>query len=539
MRRATFTFFFLLAALPATANDVYVAQSSAGSNNGSSCANAYAQTYFNDSSKWTSGTPTGTQIGPGTTVHLCGTISTQLAFQGSGSSGNPVTVLFEPGAMMSANGNVWSANPPFWLGGFNYLTINGGTGNVGGASTNIQATNNGSGQTYHDAIDAIEMDNSHDITVLNMGCGPLYTHTSASDDNPGADSGGCLYANPLGANVTVHDSTFHDATDGLLFSEEVTGTVNLNVYNNTFYNIDHDLFTSCGTSSSGFYFHNNLIHAPANWDTNDDSFHHDGWILAYFSGTTCTAVFDYNNKYYGDWGTNNTSPIFWDDNGGNLDSAYVFNDIFMNSNATQTWNNGINAMVSDAGGPAHIWNNTVICPASGGLGIQTEGLNMDVRNNVSTGCSTFFSTSNAGAATVSAFNYNLYANLVASGSSAFSFLSSGTNAAQTLAQQFTGWKTIIQGKLAGAEANSSTASSANLNSSGQPNAGSPVIGAGTNLYSTCSGQANPGLGALCNDYAGTARPSSGAWDIGAYVYGSSSSTPTSLGSLLAQGVKVQ
>ncbi len=32
-------------------------------------------TYFNNSGNWTSGTPTGQQIGPGTTVNLVGTIT--------------------------------------------------------------------------------------------------------------------------------------------------------------------------------------------------------------------------------------------------------------------------------------------------------------------------------------------------------------------------------------------------------------------------------------------------------------------------------
>ena len=54
----------------AMANNVYIAQTVAGSANGSSCANALAVTYFNASGNWTSGTPSGTQIGPGTTTSV-------------------------------------------------------------------------------------------------------------------------------------------------------------------------------------------------------------------------------------------------------------------------------------------------------------------------------------------------------------------------------------------------------------------------------------------------------------------------------------
>jgi hypothetical protein len=63
-------------------------------------------------------------------------------------------------------------------------------------------------------------------------------------------------------------------------------------------------------------------------------------------------------------------------------------------------------------------------------------------------------------------------------------------------------------------------SNPNLTTSFVPNSGSPVIGAGKNLYSICNGQPNPGLGALCSDAAGLARPSTGGWDIGAFQYGS-------------------
>lgn len=46
----------LLCALPCfAATDVYVAQASAGSNNGTSCGNAYAYTFFNTAGNWGGG----------------------------------------------------------------------------------------------------------------------------------------------------------------------------------------------------------------------------------------------------------------------------------------------------------------------------------------------------------------------------------------------------------------------------------------------------------------------------------------------------
>ncbi len=339
---------------------------------------------------------------------------------------------------MSASGSTWHANEPLYLANRSYIVINGGTSNVGGGTTDLQATSNGTGLNTQVSVSAIDVSGATNITIENFGCGPLYQHTSTSDTEPGADSGGCVFANPQAANITIENSTFHDTPDGILFSVADTGALNMNVYGNTFYNIDHDLFTTCGSggTSSGFYFHNNLIYNWSNWDTTSDSFHHDGWILNYTSGETCTDVYDYNNQYYGNMGQDNTSPIFWDNNGGTLDSAYVFNDFFTNTNPTYTWNDGINVMPSYPGGAVHFWNNTVVCPPSGGSALQTEGQNMDVRNNLESGCSEYFGTSNATSATVAAFDYNLYAAVVASGNGDFDFLAKSTTSGETLAQQF-------------------------------------------------------------------------------------------------------
>src|SRR5664279_1220382 len=80
----------------------YIAQAATGSGNGSSCANANSAAFFNTAGSW----GTANTIGPGTTVHVCGNLTTPLTFRGSGASGSPVTLLFDPGASMSTT--VWS-----------------------------------------------------------------------------------------------------------------------------------------------------------------------------------------------------------------------------------------------------------------------------------------------------------------------------------------------------------------------------------------------------------------------------------------------
>src|SRR5437867_2711294 len=65
--------------------NIYIAQVATGLDDGSSCANAHAVTFFNTAGNWGVG---ASQIGAGTTVHLCGTITTQLIAQGNGASGS-------------------------------------------------------------------------------------------------------------------------------------------------------------------------------------------------------------------------------------------------------------------------------------------------------------------------------------------------------------------------------------------------------------------------------------------------------------------
>lgn len=160
--------FFCVTAGLASANDVYLAQTALGGATGVDCADAVAATYFNTSSHW-SGSPTGIQIGPGTTVHLCGTISTNLTFQGGGANGNPV-VLDGTSATMSAyidlGSSYWTIQNMTWSPSY-------GTGSNSQAA--IQTTNGAAYGTIQN--NHIEIQNSaqviffghisHDITVQN------------------------------------------------------------------------------------------------------------------------------------------------------------------------------------------------------------------------------------------------------------------------------------------------------------------------------------------------------------------------------------
>lgn len=163
MTRASL-FIALLLAAPLAANDVYLAQSAQGANNGADCADALVVSYFNTSGNWTSGVPSGTQIGPGTTVHLCsngGAITTALSFQGSGSSGSVITLKFESGAAMTS-ATAWPTTGAISTNSKNYVVIDGNSTGV------ISNAANGSALTNHLGTTGINVYGSHDVEIKNF-----------------------------------------------------------------------------------------------------------------------------------------------------------------------------------------------------------------------------------------------------------------------------------------------------------------------------------------------------------------------------------
>jgi len=107
MRRSILILIFLFSALPAGAKDFYIAAKQAGTGSGTGCSTAKPYTWFNTASSW--GTA-ASQIGPATTVHLCGTFvgapgQRLLIVGGNGNSTSPITIKFETNAVLAA---------PYW-----------------------------------------------------------------------------------------------------------------------------------------------------------------------------------------------------------------------------------------------------------------------------------------------------------------------------------------------------------------------------------------------------------------------------------------
>jgi len=168
-----------LVASPAAATDIYVAQSATGASNGADCADAYPVTWFNTAANW------GTQIGPGVTVHLCGTITTSLTAQGNGAAGSPVTILFESGAILSQP--YCAGDACLNLTGRSYITVDGGTpcGYINGADLTcngtIQNTTNGTNLANQINSTAIDATGGSNIEVRNLLIQHLYVHAGNTD----------------------------------------------------------------------------------------------------------------------------------------------------------------------------------------------------------------------------------------------------------------------------------------------------------------------------------------------------------------------
>ena len=490
------------------AADFYIAQTAAGSANGTACADAYAVTWFNTTGSWANPKVAG-KVGPGDTVHLCGTVSSPLSQGIAGSSGTVITILWEQGAVLSLDPSTSTWNSIADMAVQNYTLVDGGgnadctaastpwsccTGAGNGTCTNgtIEFINNGDALSHQIAGSGILVGGISNVEIKNLTIQNLYVHTPGTTTPVDLTTVGAIYGNPWGSNISVHNNTFHDICWVLNASAGGTG---INIYNNYFYNFDHGLGGFPGANGMNVY--NNHFGTTAIWDTSSNQYHHDGIHFFWNTGGSATGVNIYNNLFDGNWGVNNTAHIFFecDWNHPDPNSCTNFN-VFNNVHIQYAGNMLNDGFVAGGSTNFNFRNNTYIgSGVSGSIGVG--GLECtSFKNNVISGVATFtnFNSFSAGS-----LNNNIYANPVSGAAGLFEF----NGAYETT---LAAWKTAT-----GQDGSSSQVSTAGLSSTGVPQAGAATIGAGTNLTSL-------GIAALNSDITGSARPATGAWDIGAYVY---------------------
>lgn len=500
----------------ASATNIYIAQNGAGAANGADCADALPVSFFNNSGNWGSAP---NQIGPGTTVHLCGTFngaagSSMLTIQGSGASGSPITILFESGAQLNApywGDNAYSGGPgAITCSGFNYITVDGGVNGV------IQNTSDGTGlATPHNSTGVFFQDCSNP-TIKNLTIKNIYVKTSVNDEN---EYGVGLWL--LGGNDwLVTNNTITHAVNGMALgwnANGVTTTNNVISYNTVDYGCH--LINGPGDGGSGLAAsnitvdHNTLGPHQSVWQDPAQNCHGDGLgpSGAFNSGSTLTNFTISNNNISSDMcalGGNCTSPMFVS----KATNLNIFNNImqFVNAGNGPGGAGGLILLSSASDGSQSsnvlIANNTFTdSAAKDQVGVYMYAVStITARNNIFFNLNAAWIDANSGESSpfpqFSAVDQNDYYNLA--------HLSGSPSGYYTYSQ----WQSMF-----GFDANGSTGNPL-LNSSYVPQSGSAALTLGTNLASL-------GLGPLNYDRAGVQRPPSGQGPWAAGVYQLTTSVP--------------
>jgi hypothetical protein len=491
MKRIVLSISLMLLVLAAVlGEDIFVAQSAAGGDTGTNLANAHSVTWLNAPGNWGSGAG---KISGGDTVHLCGTISSSLTIQGSGSSGSIITILFETGAKLSATH--WGTSGALILNSKNYIDIDGGTNGI------IESTDNGTALTYHTDDRGILLNNCSNIEIENLTIQNMYIPSGVEQN----DYGIAIYY-LTGSHLNVHHNTIANGAK-ILSINYMTGSTDYTFAYNTISGFIVGLTVGSGNTGAtldGLSIHDNTIIMSPNWGgswSGGTVWHHtDGiHIFAAHTGTSVTNAFIYNNyiggtnSTYGTGGTETavTALLYCAGGPGPLNPT-IYNNVFeTSSGAGQGPGNGL---ISVRGGMySKIYNNTFIDRAKGtSIYVYSDMSNVDIKNNIFV--SSDYGIFCGGATTMLTSDYNDFYNVSAVGrigATEYSSLSS--------------WKS----KLGGCpgtdnECNSITADPMFVSSSDYHlQATSPCSGIGWNESGT-----------FITDKDGNVR--SGSWDIGAY-----------------------
>jgi hypothetical protein len=524
-------FIFVLSAIgisSAATSDVYVTPD--GSPQGVCTTSPHNPAWFNSASNW------GSTIGPGTTIHLCGTFngsagSTEFTFMGNGTSGNPITLLFEANAQLSA---------PYWApssggqgcGGAicmynrSYIIVDGGSNGI------IRNTANGDSLANQQDTEAIEGTSCNNCTVRNLAISNIYVHNQNGNGSIDDTQMRCISIS--GSNWTINNNVMHDS-GWCLFQAYSNGDSNVNIYGNNIYNMNHGwmLATSSANSFTNAFFHDNQVHDAANWDANGCPFHHDGIHTFGTSGSTMSGIYVSDNYFYGNWGTCPTGYVFVEGGASStpshMQSSYWWNNLVVVSPASPIVNtNGWIDIASGENGSQKVYDNTIIGPNNSDNTncIAMEGMSgLTFENNVVSNCGDPVRIDKS---TMVGVDYNFYGTSCGNGNNCFIWNGSFTGS-------FSAWKSACN-------CDSHTLQNNNplLSANGAPQAGSPVIEQGLDLSNAAAGN----MASLASDTSmGNTRPeiarptgtcstrgTAACWDIGAFQYGNASgpSAPTGL-----------
>jgi hypothetical protein len=521
----------------AAASDIYFASTASGSNNGTSCANAYA---WNDGSN---GWNKSGQQQPGNVLHICGTINfpanaTALNTVNSGTNGNPITLKWEAGAILQApyfntGGNAAGAIQI----GNSYWTLDGGTNGIiqnslngdpgatcpGGACTNEQGTS----QLI------VIAGSSSNVIVQNLHAGPAFVRQMNAKDQ-GIDN--TQVVSIIGSNVHV---TNNSLTGGYQM-------IALGVQNQSNIEVDHNDVTNCahctsigyagtGTTATNIRFHdnhfagNNALYDDVEGNTN--YYHVNAFIIFLDSGacTNCSInqLQIYNNLCDGLWSKLGqlNSCIFMDEQGSNrIDGYAIYNNVDNIQDGNFQGPSGaelISESQTSGNSNSFIMNNTVYQSTADGTCMHVNyPTSLTLKNNIFFNCGYQYLNNDSQSNPI--YDNNTWYSTIGSGSG---WIISGQHCTGS-GCSFPQWQNMgldTHGQFANPNLNTTTFALPS---------GSVAIGSAANLTSQCGSfpalcQGAPqtfGYNASCGSGC-LPRPSSGAWDAGAYPYASGDPPP--------------
>jgi hypothetical protein len=521
------------------ATNVYITQT--GGPSGNCTSNVQTPAFFNNASNWGSG---ASQIGPGTTVLLCGTFTfatnaSGLIVQGSGTSTSAVTIQFDSGAVLQSNAFGGFASPygaGIVINGFNYITVDGQ--NTGTIKNLLNGT---SGQTCLGGTCSVQQSslglyihNTTGVEVKNLTVSNIYMDKNAEQNGGGGGAAwesADVYTDGPNTSLIIDGNTLKDAHVGAWVSFD-HGSTTANIFNNTIahhaWQISAANGTSCSASASINIYDNDLSNWN-DWNAGGSASYHTDGIIEYTKSTGCSApTFNpqiYNNFFHGDLdgGTGSgTAHIYCsNDTGGSTSFANstctAFNNIIDESTQGNT---NCAAAVWVAGQGAQFYNNTLIAPSTCSkgssygfvFGASTEAvLKNNILNNFKNNYGDPGPYGNV-ATEVASSDHNVFYNCTG-GSNCFSFGQGN-------------WSTLAAWSAARHVDTNSSAANPLLTGNYTLGTGSPAIGLGDDMDAVlglnpcCQNitppQANIGLNALAYDKTLAARTVSGSWNSGAY-----------------------
>jgi hypothetical protein len=502
---------FLLSAFcfsaPAIAKDIYVAQTAQGSGNGTSAANAYAVTWFNTAGNWGSG---GSQINPGDTVHLCGTITSALTIQASGTASAQTTIYFESGANITvpyfpqytAGGQINGNSKSYYTidgGGHGWITATSSYGNSGSTPAAIVPGTSGT-------IVGVTIQN---LTVTNV----YAMQNNSTGDNTEATV--IMAYDLLVTNFTVRGCLLGQAYSGLSLLYAGGHNYNVQIYSNTIVHCNWLTrvapYTGASIMDTVNQYGNIGDYIGTDYDDGSDNNHHDGFFWdASASGSWTTNVHIFNNALGPHLGIQTTAHIYFSAaGGGGHHAGLIYNNVFSIASTVSSIAPG-DGCIYLWGFTGDVYNNTINDARNGSgacieVTTDTPAL-VNVENNIITGCKACIANN------IGTWDYNLY------------YYSGGVPSLMNN-QTWSSWQS------SGHDTHSIVADPLYVNASAYNFAiqsGSPAIGATPQNFSSL----------FTTDIAGKGRPATGNWTMGAYLYGSGSVTPAPAPPTQFQATKV-